>query len=164
MSLGQRTSEKRIARIMRENGIVAVQRRRFKITTQSGHDFPIHPNLLDRDFTVDHPNRVWLGDITYIRTEEGWLYLAALLDLFSRRIVGWNTADRIDRWLTLTALQQALRDRQPAQGLASSLGSGRSIRGLRVPAVLDRGSGCREHESSRRLLGQRPDGELLQHV
>jgi len=115
--LGQRTSEKRIARIMQENGIVAVQRRRFKITTQSGHDFPIHPNLLDRDFNVDQPNLVWLGDITYIRTEEGWLYLAALMDLCSRRIVGWNTADRIDRWLTLTALQQALRERRPAPGL-----------------------------------------------
>ena len=115
--LGQRTSKKRIARIMRENGIVAVQRRRFKITTQSGHDFPIHPNVLDREFRVEQPNRVWLGDITYIRTEEGWLYLAALMDLCSRRIVGWNTADRIDRWLTLTALQQALRERRPAAGL-----------------------------------------------
>ncbi len=114
--LGQRTSAKRIARIMQENGIVAVQRRRFKITTQSGHDFPIHPNLLDRDFTIDQPNRVWLGDITYIRTEEGWLYLAAVLDLFSRRIVGWNTADRIDRWLPLTALKQALRERRPRPG------------------------------------------------
>ena len=115
--LGQRTSKKRIARIMQENGTVAVQRRRFKITTQSGHDFPIHPNLLDRDFTVEQPNLVWLGDITYIRTEEGWLYLATLMDLCSRRIVGWNTADRIDRWLTLTALQQALRERRPRPGL-----------------------------------------------
>ncbi len=115
--LGQRTSKTRIARIMQENGIVAVQRRRFKITTQSGHDFPIHPNLLDRDFAVEQPNLVWLGDITYIRTEQGWLYLAALMDLCSRRIVGWNTADRIDRWLTLTALQQALRERRPAAGL-----------------------------------------------
>ncbi len=115
--LGQRTSEKRIARIMRENSIAAVQRRRFKVTTQSAHDLPIQPNLLDRDFTVEQPNRVWLGDITYIRTEEGWLYLAALMDLCSRRIVGWNTADRIDRWLTLTALEQALRERRPAPGL-----------------------------------------------
>jgi putative transposase len=114
---GQQTSEKRIARIMQANGIIAVQRRRFKITTQSGHDFPIHPNLLNRDFDVEQPNLVWLGDITYIRTEEGWLYLAALMDLCSRRIVGRNTADRIDRWLPLTALQQALRERRPAPGL-----------------------------------------------
>jgi len=115
--LGERTSAKRIARIMQDNSIVAVQRRRFKITTQSGHDFPIHPNLLNRNFSVERPNLVWLGDITYIRTEEGWLYLAALMDLCSRRIVGWNTASRIDRWLTLTALQQALRERRPAPGL-----------------------------------------------
>ncbi len=114
---GQRTSKKRVARIMRENGIVAVQRRRFKVTTQSGHNLPVHGNLLDRDFVADELNRVWLGDITYIRTEEGWLYFAALMDLCSRRIVGWNTADRIDRWLTLTALQQALRERRPAPGL-----------------------------------------------
>jgi transposase InsO family protein len=115
--LGHRTSEKRIARIMQENSLVAVQRRRFKVTTQSGHDFPVYPNLLDRDFAIEQPNLVWLGDITYIRTEEGWLYLAALMDLCSRRIVGWNTADRIDRWLALTALQQALRERRPAPGL-----------------------------------------------
>ena len=108
--IGQQTSKNRVARIMQENGLVAVQRRRFKVTTQSGHNLPIHGNLLNRNFSVELPNQVWLGDITYIRTEEGWLYLAALMDLCSRRIVGWNTADRIDRWLTLTALQQALRE------------------------------------------------------
>jgi putative transposase len=73
--LGQQTSKNRIARIMKENGIVAVQRRRFKVTTQSGHDYPIYQNLLDRNFAVDDLNRVWLGDTTYIKTEEGWLYL-----------------------------------------------------------------------------------------
>jgi len=115
--LGQRTSGKRIARIMQENGISAVVKRRFKLTTQSGHNLPVHRNLLNRDFVIDQPNRVWLGDITYIRTEEGWLFLAALLDLCSRRVVGWNAADRIDRWLTLTALQQAMRERRPKPGL-----------------------------------------------
>jgi transposase InsO family protein len=74
-------------------------------------------NLLAREFKVEQPNRVWLGDTTYIRTEEGWHFLAALMDLCSRWIVGWNTADRNDRWLTLSALQAALRDRQPAPGL-----------------------------------------------
>jgi transposase InsO family protein len=114
---GQRVSEKRIARIMREKGISAIVKRRFKLTTQSSHNLPVHPNLLNRDFSITEPNRVWLGDITYIRTEEGWLYLAALIDLCSRRVVGWNAADRIDRWLTLTALKQALRERRPAPGL-----------------------------------------------
>jgi len=112
-----RCSSKRIARLMRDNGLVAVQRRRFRITTESGHDLPVQANLLQREFTAHQPNRVWLADITYVATEEGWLYLAALMDLFSRRIVGWNTADRLDRFLTLTALEEALRSRRPPAGL-----------------------------------------------
>jgi transposase InsO family protein len=115
--LGYWCSTKRIARIMRHNGLIAVQRRRFKQTTQSAHNYPVTPNVLLRDFTADAANRVWLADITYIQTEEGWLYLAAVMDLYSRRIVGWNTADRIDRQLALTALEDALRTRQPEPGL-----------------------------------------------
>ncbi len=114
---GETCSRKRIARIMQGNGLVAVQPRRFRITTQSSHDFPVQANLLERNFTAAAPNQVWLGDITYITTEEGWLYLAALLDLYSRKIIGWNTADRIDRMLTLTALETALRVRRPSPGL-----------------------------------------------
>jgi putative transposase len=114
---GEVSSRKRIARIMQGNGLVAVQRRRFRATTMSGHDFPVQANLLDRNFTAPAPNQVWLGDITYIATEEGWLYLAALLDLYSRKIVGWSTAERIDRMLTLSALEKALRVRQPSPGL-----------------------------------------------
>ena len=87
------------------------------MTTQSNHSYPVTPNVLDRQFTVSSPNRAWVADITYIRTEEGWLYLAAVMDLFSRRIVGWNTADRIDRRLALTALEDALRRRRPEPGL-----------------------------------------------
>jgi putative transposase len=114
---GYRCARKRIARIMRENSIVALQPRRWKVTTDSNHDFPVKENLLDRNFTAEDPNRVWLADITYIATQEGWLYLAALMDLFSRKIVGWNAGDRIDRFLTLTALESALTIRQPLQGL-----------------------------------------------
>lgn len=115
--LGYWCSTKRIARIMRQNGLIAVQLRRFKHTTQSAHDYPVQANVLLREFTAEAANRIWLADITYIRTEEGWLYLAALMDLYSRRIVGWNTADRIDRQLALTALEEALRTRQPEPGL-----------------------------------------------
>jgi len=114
---GEACSRKRIARIMQGNGLVAVQRRRFKATTMSGHDYPVQANLLERNFAAAAPNQVWLGDITYIATEEGWLYLAALLDLYSRKIVGWSTAERIDRMLTLTALEIALRHRRPSPGL-----------------------------------------------
>ena len=114
---GYRCARKRIARIMKENSLIALQPRRWKATTQSNHDFPVQPNLLDRDFSVDDTNRVWLADITYIGTEEGWLYLAALMDLCSRKVVGWNTSDKIDRFLTLTALESALKIRQPRKGL-----------------------------------------------
>jgi len=102
---------------MKENSIIALQPRRWKVTTDSNHDFPVKENLLDQTFTTDDPNRVWLADITYIATQEGWLYLAALMDLFSRKIVGWNTSDHINRFLTLTALESALTIRQPLQGL-----------------------------------------------
>ena len=114
---GYRCARKRIARIMKENSLIALQPRRWKATTQSNHDFPVQPNRLNRDFSVDDTNRVWLADITYISTEEGWLYLAAVMDLCSRKIVGWRTSDRIDRFLTLTALESALTIRQPRRGL-----------------------------------------------
>src|SRR5262249_8783206 len=114
---GEVTSRRRIARIMQGNGLVAVQRRRFKATTLSGHDFPVQANLLERNFTAAAPNQIWLGDITYIATEEGWLYLAALLDLYSRKIVGWSTGERIDRTLTLRTLDSALSARRPSPGL-----------------------------------------------
>lgn len=115
--LGHWCSTKRIARIMRLNGLFAVHKRRFKHTTQSSHSLPVQMNRLLRDFRTERRDRVWLADITYVQTEEGWLYLAALMDLYSRRIVGWNTAERIDRYLTLTALEDALRSRRPRPGL-----------------------------------------------
>ena len=116
-ALGYRVSRKRIERIMRENSLQAVVERRFRLTTDSSHEYPVPPNLLDRRFAVESPNRSWVADITYVRTEEGWLYLAVLLDLYSRRVVGWNAAERIDRELVLTALERALRMRMPAPGL-----------------------------------------------
>lgn len=116
-ALGYRVSSKRVARLMRENGLEAVGRRKFKRTTNAAHTFPVTPNLVDRCFNVDTRNRVWVADITHIRTEQGWLYLAALMDLYSRRVVGWNTAARIDRHLVVTALERALRKRNPEPGL-----------------------------------------------
>ncbi len=116
-ALGYTVSEKRVARLMRGAGITAVQKRRRRPAQSSEHDYPVTPNLLERRFQVAEPNRAWAADITYIATEEGWLYLAALMDLYSRRIVGWNTASRIDRWLPLTALEKALRLRKPLSGL-----------------------------------------------
>jgi transposase InsO family protein len=102
---------------MRVHGIKAKTVKRFRVTTDSKHRFPVAPNLLNRAFTTTRPNQVWLADITYISTTEGWLYLAVVLDLYSRRIVGWAMSDRINGALTLTALRQALANRQPSPGL-----------------------------------------------
>ena len=103
---------------MREIGLSAKQSRKFKIiTTDSNHNQPIAPNLLERDFTAKRPNQKWLTDITFIPTAEGWLYLAAVLDLYSRRIVGWAMAATLDRSLVLAALRMALQTRQPEPSL-----------------------------------------------
>jgi putative transposase len=102
---------------MQENSLVAITSRRFRKTTDSKHDFPIAPNLLERDFTAIKPNASWVTDITFIWTLQGWLYLAVIIDLFSRRVVGWSTSRNVDRHLALAALDVALRQRHPSSGL-----------------------------------------------
>ncbi len=114
---GFRVSRKRVERLMRENGLAARQKRRFVHSTDSRHAFPVAANVLDRKFDVQKPNQAWVGDVTYIPTAEGWLYLAVLLDLFSRRVVGWATSASNDRELALRALDQAVRARRPKRGL-----------------------------------------------
>jgi putative transposase len=114
---GIRVNKKRVERLMRENDLVARQKRRFVVTTDSHHDHPIAPNVLDRSFDVKAANEAWVGDVTYIPTGEGWLYLAVLLDLFSRRVVGWSTSATNDTELALRALNQALHARRPRAGL-----------------------------------------------
>ncbi len=109
--------QNRVARLMSENGIRAKQARRYKVTTNSDHSHPVAANLLDRQFDVTEPDRVWTADITYVWTRAGWLYLAVILDLFSRRVVGWAMSNRIDGQLTLTALRRALWGRRPPSGL-----------------------------------------------
>jgi putative transposase len=108
---GARPSKKRVARVMRALGLRGHTPRRFRKTTDSRHTRRIAPNLLERDFTVSTPNRVLAGDITYISTSDGWLYLAVLLDLYSRRVVGWAMSDRIDTELALSALRMAASTR-----------------------------------------------------
>jgi transposase InsO family protein len=110
-------SEKRVARLMREGGLRARQKRRFRRTTDSNHTDPIAPNVLQRDFEPLAPNQSWATDVTYIHTLEGWLYLAAILDLFSRRVVGWAMSSTNDRALALDALGRALSVRNPPGGL-----------------------------------------------
>jgi transposase InsO family protein len=115
---GTRCGKKRVERLMRENDIRAKQSKKFKpVTTESKHDHPVAPNILDRRFYWDQPNQAWVTDLTYIPTEEGWLYLAAIMDLFSRRIVGWAMGDRISRHLPLRAFDMAVQRRRPPRGL-----------------------------------------------
>jgi transposase InsO family protein len=114
---GVRVGRKRVERLMREHGLEGRQKRRFRHTTDSKHAFPIAPNLLERRFDPKGPNEAWATDVTYVATQEGWLYLAVILDLFSRRVVGWAASDRNDRALALAALNEALRTRRPAPGL-----------------------------------------------
>lgn len=110
-------SENRVARLMRENGIRAKHKQRFRVTTKANPAHPVAPNLLVRDFAAEKPNQKWTSDITYIRTKEGWLYLAVVLDLFSRRIVGWAMSTRITSNLVLGALEMAIEQRRPDAGL-----------------------------------------------
>jgi putative transposase len=114
---GCRAGRKRVARLMRVHGLAARRRRRFRVTTQSRHPFPIAPNVLARQFQRPGPDQAWVTDITYIPTGEGWLYLAVILDLCSRFAVGWAMNDRITDDLTLDALGMALARRRPAPGL-----------------------------------------------
>ena len=102
---------------MRENGIRARHKRRYKATTDSKHTLPIAPNLLDRNFTPEAPNQAWTSDITYIWTDEGWLYLAVVLDLFNREIVGWSIKSRMTADIVTDALTMAWFRRKPAAGV-----------------------------------------------
>ena len=113
---GTRISRKRIERIMRKHGICGQPLKRFKVTTDSKHDLPIAENLLDQNFEVEAPNTRWSGDITYLWTGQGWLYLAVILDLWSRRVVGWSMQANLERALALEALDAAIRQRQPQRG------------------------------------------------
>jgi transposase InsO family protein len=110
-------SENRVARLMRLHGIRGRQTRRYRSTTKRNRAHRVAPNLLQRDFSAEEPNEKWVADITYIWTGEGWLYLAAVVDLYSRRVVGWAMSHRMTEELTLSALRMAVSQRQPAAGL-----------------------------------------------
>jgi len=114
---GEHVGKKRVERLMRDQGIAARRKRRFVRTTDSRLTTAIAPNLLEREFHRDAPNKCWVGDVTYIHTGEGWLYLAVLLDLFSRAVVGWAASESNDTDLALAALHAAVKRRRPPRGL-----------------------------------------------
>ena len=115
---GQTVNRKRVERVMRQHGLRARAPRRYRVcTTDSKHSFPVAANLLDQNFVADQPNQVWLADITYIPTSEGWLYLAVILDLFTRKVVGWAMRDHMRAELTIAALTMAIQRQRPGAGL-----------------------------------------------
>lgn len=116
-SEGHKIGRYKVRRLMRDLGLKAKMRRRFKVTTESRHSFPVAANILDRKFDVEKPNSVWTADISYVWTLEGWLYLAVIMDLFSRQIVGWAIDKRIKKQLALDALAMAFWRRKPLPGL-----------------------------------------------
>lgn len=110
---GHRVGKERVRRLMQKHGIHARCKRKFVVTTDSKHHLPIAPDLLQRNFSPSAPNQVWTGDITYIATDEGWLYLAAVIDLFSRQVVGWAFGETMTSELVISALNMALLTRKP---------------------------------------------------
>jgi putative transposase len=145
---GQIVSRKRIERVMRRHGIRARAPRRYRVcTTDSKHSLPVAANLLDQNFVAERPNQVWLADITYIPTGEGWLYLAVILDLFTRKVVGWAMRDHMRAELTIAALTMAIQRRRPGPGLTHHSDRGSQGGFKRSSQRLDKGC-CDEHSKA----------------
>jgi transposase InsO family protein len=116
-SRGIQVGKERVRKMMQDNGIRARSKRKYKATTDSNHGLPVSKNLLNRNFSPKQPDRVWTGDITYVPTDQGWLYLIVVIDLFSRQVVGWALGERMTRQLVIDALTMAWFRRHPAEGL-----------------------------------------------
>ena len=115
--MGIMVSKNRVARRMKERGLRSIIRKKYRSTTDSKHSLPVAANLLQRDFSTEAPNIAWVSDITYIDTAQGWLYLAIFLDLYSRRVVGWEFSDSLSSELAVSALSKAIKNRQSGAGL-----------------------------------------------
>lgn len=142
---GIQASEKTVARIMKELGLKSRTVKKYKATTNSKHNLPVHDNVLNQQFAVQAPNQVWVADITYIPTGEGWLYLASIMDLYSRKIVGWHLDERMTKSLVLEALDQAYRRQRPQSEILHHS---------------DRGSQYASHEYQDRLKTYRMKGSM----
>jgi transposase InsO family protein len=135
-SRGLSCGRNRIARLMRQNGIQALTRKRFRITTRSNLNLPIAEDLVERDFSSPALNRLWVSDITYIWTWEGWLYLSAVMDVYNREIVGWALYERLTKDLVVSALMKALKKRNPQPGLIFHSDRGSQYASHRVRSIL----------------------------
>ena len=162
---GQTVSRKRVERVMRQHGIRARAPRRYRVcTTDSKHSLPVAANLLEQNFVADRPDQVWLADITYIPTSEGWLYLAVILDLFTRKVVGWAMRDHLRAELTIAALTMAIQRRRPTAGLIHHSDRGSQYAAADYRDILQARRDRPVDEPQGKLLGQCPDGELLRHA
>jgi putative transposase len=159
---GFRVGKERVRKLMKENALQARARKKFRVTTDSNHDLPVSPNLLERNFHTEAPNQVWTGDITYCWTEEGWLYLAVVIDLFSRQVVGFAMSDRMTRRLVIDALRMAWFRRRPGPGLifhsdrGSQYASGdfqRLLRAFRMRGSMSRKGDCWDNAVTETLFG-----------
>ena len=133
---GESCGRHRVARLRRINGIIAKRMRRFRAAYAARNSAPAAPNLLAQDFTAEAPNRIWVGDITFIPTRKGWLYLAVVLDLYSRRVIGWSMSHRINQPLTIDALTMAIRQRNPEPGLIYHSDQGIQYSGTMYQTIL----------------------------
>jgi putative transposase len=157
---GEPASRRRVARIMRENKIVSISKKRFKATTNSKHSFPICSNLVNQNFQAQAPNQAWVGDITYIPTAEGWLYLATVIDLFSRMVVGWAVSERMTADLVEKAFLKACWKRKPGDGLlfhsdrGSQYASSRYQRLLKVNQSMSAKGNCYDNAVAESFFGK----------
>jgi putative transposase len=159
---GIRVGKERVRKMMRDNAIRARSKRKYKATTDSHHGLPVSDNLLNRNFQPERPDLVWTGDITYIATQEGWLYLAVVIDLFSRQVVGWAMGERMTRHLVIDALTMAWFRRQPAKGLIFHSDQGSqyasadfqaTLRRYGIRGSMSRRGNCWDHAVTETLFG-----------
>ncbi len=161
---GFTAGKERIERLMRENGIRARHKRRYKVTTDSKHGLPVAENLLARDFTPTAPNQVWTSDITYLWTDEGWLYLAIVLDLFNREVIGWSLKPRMTSDIVTDALTMAWFRRRPAPGVMHHSDRGSQYASHVFQGKLKEFGYDLLDEQEGKLLGQRTNRELVQQL
>jgi putative transposase len=159
---GFAVGRRRVARLMRQNGLVARCKRRFRRTTDSRHDWPVAPNMLEQDFTATAPNEKWAADISYVWTRERWLYLAVVIDLYARRVVGWSVSDRLKRTLALDALGKALAMRRPQRGLIHHSDRGSQYCSIDYRGLLRRHGVAVSVSGKGNCLRQRNGGDILQ--
>ena len=169
LAQGIRVGKERVRKLMKQHGIRARGKRKFKATTDSNHSLPVAPNLLERNFSPTAPNTVWTSDITYIATDEGWLYLTVILDLFSREVVGWSMRPHMRQELVVDALRMAWFRRRPAPGLIMHSDRGsqycgkdftRALKSYGMKASMSRKGDCWDNAPTESFWGSLKVGRL----